>query len=306
METIYTNDIALIPEPSIAATQIANGISTEQVGENLQISTLDINLSEEQIMSSQGPATFCIAIFLDGAGELSIESGKVLKIEPGLTVVFHSATVVKGRTLFAANSHIHCLDLRFSLDFLSSFGVADLHKIIPMFEHDYSVAAVTMLAKPTSLKIKALANEILNCEMTGIARSLFLQSRSLEALAYILSTFEYQKTGVRFSKQDYQKVRHAVALLDHEYDRPWTIALLAKEVGLNQSKLKQGFHHTVQSTVHNYLEEVRLSAAQHMLEQGIKVIDTSMATGYANPSHFAKRFKQRYSVKPSDWGKKHG
>lgn len=302
MKTIYTDNLFPIINKEISTSSASQEIITEQLGENLQISTLDFHLSKEKVMHFEGPATFCIAVFIDGNGELSIDAGKVLKIQPNMTVVFHSNSVVRGRTVFSADSHLHCLDLRYSLDFLSSFGLVNLDQLIPMFEHNHSVAAVTMLARPTSIKLKIIAKDIISCQMTGVARSLYLQGKGLEALAYIMSNFEKRHaTKVKLSRQDHLKIQQAIKFLELEYDQPWTIALLAKQVGLNQSKLKQGFRLAVQSTVHNYLQEIRLSTAQHLLEQGNKVIDVCIATGYSNPSHFSKRFKQRFLVKPSQW-----
>ena len=274
---------------------------TEQVGDHLQISTLDFILNTQREIHSEGPATFCIAIFLDGKGELSIDSGKALPIKADMTVVFHSTEPVSGRTVFAADSRIHCLDFRYSLEYLSTFGVAKLDRIIPMFEKNHSVAKVTMLAKKTSFKLKLITREILDCDMKGIARSLFLQGKALEVLAHILSGFEHTESPLKLSKADQEKIQRAITLLEELFDQPWTIASLAQSVGLNQSKLKQGFHLAVQSTMHNYLEEVRLTTAQHLLEQGHKVIDVCLATGYSTPSHFSKRFKQRFSIKPSQW-----
>lgn len=302
MKTIYTSNLVPSLNTAIAQSAISKNIVTEQVGGNLQISTLDFHLDEEKVMHFEGPATFCIAVFLNGSGELSIDSGKALKIEPNMTVVFHSSENVKGRTVFAADSHLHCLDMRYSLEYLSSFGLANLDLLIPMFEHNHSVASITMLAKPTSIKLKMIVKDILECEMTGVARSLYLQGKGLEALAYILNNLEQRSAAkVKLSRQDHLKVQQAIKLLEQHYEQPWTIARLSKEVGLNQSKLKQGFHLAVQSTVHNYLEEVRLRTAQQLLEQGNKVIDVCIATGYSNPSHFSKRFKQRFTVKPSQW-----
>lgn len=303
METIYTKSSPPDLQTSIDTVLASPGLVTEQIGDNLQISTLDLRLESAEDIQTEGPPTFCIAIFLDGKGELSIDSGDILEIKPEMTVVFHSATPVTGRTLFAENSHIHCLDFRFSLEYLSSFGVANLDRIIPMFDQNHSVAKVTMLAKKTSFKLKDIAKQVLDCKMEGIPRSLFLQSKALEALSQVLTTFEGTQTQLQLSKSDHAKVQDAISLIEQQFDQPWTIALLAAQVGINQSKLKQGFHLAVQSTVHRYLEEIRLTNAKYLLEQGHKVLDVCLATGYSHPSHFSKRFQQRYLVQPSKWNK---
>ena len=301
METIYTENA---PNTSIATLLTSPGIVTEQIGNYLQISTLDLHLESSKDIREEGPPTFCIAIFLDGKGEFSIDAGEVLTIQPDMTVVFHSAYPVAGRTLFKKDSHIHCVDIRFSLEYISSFGIVNLDRLIPMFEQNHSVAKATMLTKKTPFKLKEISQQVFYCELEGIPRSLFLQSKALEALSHVLTIFDDTKVPLQLSKSDHTKIQSAISLIEHQFDQPWTIASLASTVGINQSKLKQGFHLAVQSTVHRYLEEIRLTNAKHLLEQGHKVLDVCLATGYSHPSHFSKRFKQRYLVLPSKWNQR--
>ncbi len=38
-----------------------------------------------------------------------------------------------------------------------------------------------------------------------------------------------------------------------------------------------------------------------MLRKGWSVTETSLAVGYANPSHFAKLFRRHYGIAPRDF-----
>lgn len=306
MDTIYTEalnfDQPLTTLSSRFPQQLQAATKSELASDDIQINTLDLQLQQDHLIETAGPPTFCIAIFFDGRGALSIENGPQLAIEPGMTVVFHAPDSIRGRTLFQQNSHLHCLDLRFSPDYLCSLGVDSLTRLIPMFQQNCSVADVMMLARPTSAKLMTIAQSIMQCDIGGLARNVFLQAKALEALAYVLSEFEQPDMHLaKLSKADQQKVKRAIQLLDQQYQNSWTIANLSKEVGLNERKLKSGFHRLVQSTVHNYLEQARLNAAKQLLQQGDKVIDVALAVGYANPSHFAKRFKQRFAMSPRQW-----
>lgn len=306
MDTIYNRSLSNAESKDVfrdnVSREIREAAQSEQLGGNIEINTLDLRLKEDHIIETEGPPTFCIAVFLDGYGQLSIDQGPPLNIEPGMTVVFHAPVSANGRTLFLGNHRLHCLDMRYSPEYLCSFGVDSLTRLIPMFQHNCSVADFMMLARPTSARLLSIAKEIMNCSMTGLARNVFLQAKALEALSQVLEVLEQPDTNQpKLSKADQQKVQQAIQLIDQEYQAAWTIPRLAREVGLNERKLKTGFHRLVQSTVHNYLEETRLNAARTLLADGAKVTDVAMAVGYANPSHFAKRFKQRFDTSPSQW-----
>lgn len=306
MDTIYNQRLDTSAEQGVFPDGISRAIreaaQTECLGDNIEINTLDLRLQNDHVIETVGPPTFCIAVFLEGYGQLSIDNGPTLDIKPGMTVVFHAPVSAKGRTLFLGDHRLHCLDMRFSLDYLCSFGIDSLTRLIPMFQHNCSVADLMMLARPTSTRLMSIAKEIMHCSMTGLARNVFLQAKALEALSQVLAVIEQPDSNQpKLSKIDQIKVQQAIQLIDQDYQSPWTISRLAREVGLNERKLKTGFHRLVQSTVHNYLEETRLNEAKTLLAQGSKVTDVAMAVGYANPSHFAKRFKQRFDIAPSQW-----
>lgn len=304
MDTIYSRSGQFDSAPGGIDQAIRAATHTEQLNDHIQINTLKMELIENQVIDAKGPPTFCIAVFMDGYGQLTIENGPALQIEPGMAVVFHAPQSVHGRTIFYGDNQLYCLDLRFSPAWLCSFGVSSLSRMIPLFQHNCSVEDIMMLARPASARLMAIAREILDCPMTGLARTIFLQAKALEALAQVLATLEPPaEHHPQLNRPDHQKIRQAIQLLDQHYAVPWTIARLAREVGINERKLKSGFHQLAQSTVHNYLEEVRLNAAKEMLEQGDKVIDVALAVGYATSSHFTKRFRQRFDMVPSQWRK---
>ncbi|MBS7810300.1 helix-turn-helix transcriptional regulator [Roseococcus pinisoli] len=75
---------------------------------------------------------------------------------------------------------------------------------------------------------------------------------------------------------------------------------LARQVGLNEKKLKAGFRTQFGTSVIGFLQDVRLRAAHRLLLEGrSSVTEVAMAVGYANPSHFALMFRRRYGVSPS-------
>ena len=79
---------------------------------------------------------------------------------------------------------------------------------------------------------------------------------------------------------------------------PPNIQGLAKIVGINEHKLKQGFNHIYKQPPFTYLRERRLCHARDLLNQGISVTKVAEQVGYKSVSHFSLTYKKRYGQSP--------
>lgn len=52
---------------------------------------------------------------------------------------------------------------------------------------------------------------------------------------------------------------------------------------------------------HAYLESVRIQRSKEMLRAGMSVVDTALATGYSDQSHFTHRFRRITGITPGRW-----
>lgn len=72
-------------------------------------------------------------------------------------------------------------------------------------------------------------------------------------------------------------------------------------MGLNDFKLKAGFKEVFGTTVFGYIREQRLEKALAYLQSGRwNVGEAAFSVGYANPCSFAKAFRERYGLNPSE------
>jgi AraC-like DNA-binding protein len=168
---------------------------------------------------------------------------------------------------------------------------------------DCSVGDVLLLGRPTSAPLAALAREIFSCRYVGSPRRLYLRAKVVEALAHVTAEArELDPAAQQLSRRDRDRIKSAQQLLATRYSERWTISTLAREVGLNERKLKLGFRLAVGRTIIAYLEDQRLAAAAALLaDDGSSVTDVAYSVGYRNLSFFAKRFQNRYGLPPRAW-----
>lgn len=106
----------------------------------------------------------------------------------------------------------------------------------------------------------------------------------------------------QLTSQDRKRIIKARALLVENLAYTWKVRDLARAVGVNENKLKNGFRELFQNSVYAYLQDQRMQAAATLLEQGEETVtDIALTVGYSNPAHFAKIFRRYYGVSPRQY-----
>lgn len=77
---------------------------------------------------------------------------------------------------------------------------------------------------------------------------------------------------------------------------------LAHQIGTNERKLTEIFRHQVGMTVFDYLTEMRLDTARHLLAGSNKQVQLiSELVGYRNPGDFTRAFRRRHQMSPREY-----
>lgn len=146
-------------------------------------------------------------------------------------------------------------------------------------------------------------HQILKCEFTGRLKQLYLDSKVIELIVIYLDLLKKESKSHKKRKSlgsaDMDKIYHAKEILVGRMQNPPSLVELAREVGLNDFKLKIGFRELFGTTVFGYLHQHRMECARLMFEDSDNnVAEVSAYVGYANPSHFASAFKKQFGINP--------
>jgi AraC-like DNA-binding protein len=163
-------------------------------------------------------------------------------------------------------------------------------------------AAGGAIAPAASLALEQVAR----CSLTGALRRLYLEGKAFELLALALAPpAAPARASTRRRRplrpDDAVRVRRARDALDQRLEDPPSLVALARQVGLNDFKLKQAFKQVFGTTVYGYVHGQRMDRARRLLEaRDVSVTEAAGAVGYTNMSHFAAAFRRRFGVRPSD------
>ncbi|RYE94401.1 MAG: AraC family transcriptional regulator [Myxococcales bacterium] len=93
----------------------------------------------------------------------------------------------------------------------------------------------------------------------------------------------------------------ALGAMHHRPEAPWTVASLAREVGLSRSVFAARFTSLVGEPPLGYLTRLRMQRATSLLRDGATLARVSRLTGYASEASFSHAFRQWAGVAPGTW-----
>jgi AraC family transcriptional regulator, transcriptional activator of the genes for pyochelin and ferripyochelin receptors len=144
--------------------------------------------------------------------------------------------------------------------------------------------------------------QILQCPYAGAVKRLYLESKVWELIALqlelVLTTQSSSHTGA-MSTEDVDRIHHAKNILAQQLNDPPSLKTLARQVGLNEFALKQGFRKVLGTTAFGYLHQYRMERARQLLETGeMSITQVARAVGFANRGYFAAAFRKRFGINP--------
>lgn len=275
---------------------------SEDVGDGCRVSAIDCFIPADETHIVAGPSTFSVSLFLQGAGQFEVEHGEAFEFGPGSMFLFHTIGETRGRDRMYGNNRLRGAEFRFSYPVLSRAGIGSV-KAGESARTVGSGAVALFMHRPLTGALRLIAEQTLDCQLEGLARHLYLKSKSLEVLAHVVAMYEASR-GVQPSAtpRERRRIEEAATLLRARCDEPWTISRLSQECAINERKLKEGFRLVLGATVLSVLERARVERAQGLMRnEGLNVAETALAVGYSNPSHFAKVFRRLIGTSPGLW-----
>jgi len=209
-----------------------------------------------------------------------------------------------------AGERLHFVRVKADINFLKTFsmGFESLSpKLLQLIEGDDVQRFHQSLGKITPTMQLAL-QKILNCPYQGMMKRMCLESKTLELLLLQFSQWgeaEKQSTPTSTLRaDDIERVHYAKEILTRCWENPPTLLELARRVGLNDYKLKQGFRQVFGTTVFGYLQHYRMELAKQFLaDEGLSIAGVAQQVGYASQSRFCHAFKRQFGITPKCYQK---
>ncbi|MEM7065548.1 MAG: AraC family transcriptional regulator [Cyanobacteria bacterium P01_B01_bin.77] len=210
----------------------------------------------------------------------------------------------RGTVEFVAGKDICTVELGIAPQLFRSMVVGEQYAELQQILAPESVDPYFATGKTTPLMAIAL-QQILQCPYQGAARRLYLESKGLELIALYLGQLKTSlptgpsTKGRQLKPEDVSRIYQARDILVRNIHTPPSLLSLARQVGINDCKLKRGFRQVFDTTVFGYLHNYRMEQAARLLQANqTTVTGVAAAVGFANRGSFAAAFRRKFGVNP--------
>jgi len=141
-------------------------------------------------------------------------------------------------------------------------------------------SACCLLLNPNNVHIRDAAARLANLLTVAHPCSLLVQAAALEFIAWHLKNLHANETNDRMCSRECRLLWLARERLLSDLSSPPTIEQLARETGLNQLKIKQGFKVLFGTTTYGLFQRERMERALTLLQTN-SVTETASLLGYS-------------------------
>jgi len=156
---------------------------------------------------------------------------------------------------------------------------------------------------PMEPAMYGIINDMQNAPYSGYLKGLYLETKAIELFLLQVKQLDQVNSAKqsRLKPGDIECLYEIRNYIELHYDHPGTITDLARRVGINQMKLKNGFKELFNTTVFGYVSDVRMQEAKRLLlEEKMYIHEVADRIGYKHPHHFTAAFKKRFGVLPGN------
>jgi AraC-like DNA-binding protein len=238
-------------------------------------------------------------VMLQNDLHFSIENiGNVHQREGSVTMVRSDQAHCKA--LYEAGKDYKTLDI-----YLGPGLIEQLASFYPELLLNWQTASPKMLLNQPCFmtpRVKDVVTEIMDCPYDE-STSLFYFDLKVREYLYILleQHLHPKKTRYRFTPYEAEQIHKAREILLSDLRKPpLTIRVLARQVALNEFKLKEGFRHYYERGVFETFQVARMDRAKELLLTTNKPVkEIAALAGYPRSTNFITAFRKHFGITPA-------
>ncbi|MEJ2717014.1 MAG: AraC family transcriptional regulator [Deltaproteobacteria bacterium] len=275
----------------------------------MMIFLIDLYVDEElEITTESHEPVVGFGLIVQGSGGRAFENGSGSSVQARLHAGLNIAGSYHGRTslTFAGGQRHKMVSLKIKREYVPSLIEEYAVHLLPSAGQTLlgSDSAVVAFRKRLSPGLECLAHQIFGCSYQGSARRLFMEAKALEILACQIEELSERipQESALHGTVDLERLHQAREILETRFADPPGLVALARQVGLNDFKLKRGFRELLGTTVFGYVRKLRMEKARQLLETSdMSISEVALSVGYDSFSHFTTAFKRAVGMLPSQY-----
>jgi len=158
-----------------------------------------------------------------------------------------------------------------------------------------------------NLKIAEQLNRIQAIRQKGLVRALLIEGLihvilALELEQHKRDRLSHQNSTGTLTSGEMAKVKDLSEFINNYPETSLTVTDLSHKIALTPSKLQEGFKLMHNTTVNNYIRNVRIKKSEELLKTtDLNISQILYTLGFSSRSYFSKIFKEKYNCSPSTY-----
>ncbi|GGW34590.1 helix-turn-helix domain-containing protein [Arenibacter certesii] len=155
-----------------------------------------------------------------------------------------------------------------------------------------------------NLKIAEQMEQLAAISQKGLVRYLLIQGTVHLMLAMEIQQHKEDRKNTKnnfgsLTKDEMDDLRELSAFIRNYPEVQYNLKYLSSKSGLSPAKLQEGFKILHNRTVTDYIRNVRVETAEHMIKTtDLNISEIVYSVGLTSRSYFSKIFKERYNCSP--------
>lgn len=244
-------------------------------------------------------------ISLSGSRDLELSQPEPLHLDGPSLLIWNQPEGFDSEVSTAPGDHEKALSLYCKPSFIRDNIIVDSSRIPALLKGLLSddQQSINFCKVPLSIDIVNTANSLYEIDHQEPLGLLLMEAKVLELLYLILTSFDNLAQGEdeSYSGNDLQSFREAHQIISEQHCPPPTITQIAGMVGINKSKLTQGFKSVFGLTLFEFATQCRMQTALKLLQESDKQVGLiSDMLGYEHQTTFTAAFKKYFDFLPKD------
>ncbi len=255
---------------------------------------LDFSSSESAVLTQ---------IALKGSLRHDINEIGPLYLKTGQFNFFHYPSL-QGTTYFERDQEYRTFNTAYTPD--------TLRELLPHFPyletvlHNITQGRYGLLFKDNgwvTAQIRDIADYVLGCPFEAELRSYYFNMKMKEFLLLMLTQEQLRLAALdKMTKSNFDSIQESRQIIDTRFDAHITLSDIARQVGLNEFKLKSGFRRLFGIGMFEYLLKTRMQKARNLLQETkLPIKDVARRTGYTSKQSFQNAFKKYFDETPGSF-----
>lgn len=224
----------------------------------------------------------------------TFQTGILSNIEENINSLYFYKDVETSASLIGVNTLCETNDINRINKRLRKLFITDRHEDLAYIS-SYNLRIAEKIKQLRSVKQKGVVRTLLIEGLVQVILALEIEQHSFDLKR------QAQNRG-SLTSSEMADIKELSTFINNFPETALTVTELAHKIGLTPSKLQEGFKLMHNTTVNDYIRNVRVTKSEELIKTTDMNISQILYTlGFSSRSYFSKIFKEKYNCSPSQY-----